>query len=98
MRGQRPDDGKLAFDSRIEQDWSDMKPSQPNGFKGNLRRLWRRIRCAIVRYIPSRYCLHGEVSDLKIPERAAPMLRTSPGRSAAISACPVPTFTMRCSG
>jgi len=45
-----------------------------------------------------RNCLYGEVSDLKIPERADQMLRNSPGRSAGISASPVPTFTMRCSG
>src|SRR6516225_2295490 len=29
IRGQRPDGGKLAFDTPIGQDWSDMKPSQP---------------------------------------------------------------------
>src|SRR5215470_9271000 len=45
-----------------------------------------------------RNCLYGEVSDLKIPERADQILRNSPGRSAGISASPVPTFTMRCSG
>ena len=45
-----------------------------------------------------RNCPYGEVSDLKIPERADQMLRNSPGRSAGISASPVPTFTMRCSG
>jgi L-alanine-DL-glutamate epimerase-like enolase superfamily enzyme len=29
IRGRRPDDGKLAFDSSIGQDWSDMKRSEP---------------------------------------------------------------------
>src|SRR5215471_888719 len=29
IRGQQPDGGKLAFDTPIGQDWSDMKPSQP---------------------------------------------------------------------
>ncbi len=45
-----------------------------------------------------RYSLHGEVSDLKMLESAVPMLWTSPGCSAGMSACPVPTFTIRCSG
>jgi hypothetical protein len=29
IRGRRPDSGKLAFDSSIGQDCSDMKPSPP---------------------------------------------------------------------
>jgi len=29
IRGRRPDGGKLALDSSIGQDWSDMKPPQP---------------------------------------------------------------------
>jgi hypothetical protein len=29
IRGRRPDGGKLAFDTPIGQDWTNMKPSQP---------------------------------------------------------------------
>src|SRR5262249_2638461 len=86
IRGRRPDDGKLAFDSSIGQDWSDMKRSQPGRSGLDFRRLRRKKRYRIFQYILGRYCLHGDVSDLKIPERAIPILRTSPGRSAAISA------------
>src|SRR5262249_20407227 len=67
-------------------------------FGPDFRPLRRKTRCGNSSIYSRPCCLHGEVSDLKIPERADQMLRTSPGCSAGISASPVPTFTMRCSG
>src|SRR5271166_545608 len=63
IRGRRPDGGKLAFDPSIGQDWSDMKPSQPDSSEADFRRLRRKTRCGIVQDIPGRLLrrrLHGQ--------------------------------------
>src|SRR6516162_2738565 len=45
-----------------------------------------------------RNCLYGEVSDLKIPERAAHIPQTPRGVPGEKSASPLPTFTSPASG